>query len=166
MRLFQHTGYGTAWRLHGRCDQDGYALRKADSKDCRCKDRDKVNDGRSVNATMQLYDGAKPESQRQWKQSTKRRVWEEAEQVRREWLDSFDPTKIELKRLRLEEESPTASPLTECTLRVFEKAECGLRRDRRLRPPGSCRMFGVGSFIHSGGRASEGCSGVNSTHAE
>ena len=50
---------------------------------------------------MLLYDGAKPEGQRRWKQSTKRRVWEEAEQVSpREWLDSFDPTKIELKRLR------------------------------------------------------------------
>jgi hypothetical protein len=35
---------------------------------------------------MLLYDGAKPEGQRQWKQSTKRRAWEEAEQVRREWL--------------------------------------------------------------------------------
>jgi hypothetical protein len=26
-----------------------------------------------------------------WKQSTKRRVWKEAEQVRRDWLHSFEP---------------------------------------------------------------------------
>ena len=80
-----------------------------DSKDCRCKDKDKGNDWQKCKCvkTMLLYDGAKPEGQRQWKQSTKRRVWEEAEQVRREWLDSFDPTKIELKRLRMEKELKT-----------------------------------------------------------
>jgi hypothetical protein len=71
--------------------------------------KDKGNDWQKCKCvkTMLLYDGAKPEGQRQWKQSTKWRVWEEAEQVRREWLDSFDPTKFELKRLRLEKELKT-----------------------------------------------------------
>jgi hypothetical protein len=56
-----------------------------DSKDCHCEDKDKGNDWQKCKCvkTMLLYDGAKPEGQRQWKQSTKRRVWEEAEQVRR-----------------------------------------------------------------------------------
>jgi site-specific recombinase XerD len=82
---------------------------------------------------MLLYDGAKPEGQRQWKQSTKRRVWEEAEQVRREWLDSFDPTKIELKRLRMEKELKTV-PLEVAVekfledLRVNNRAEGTLAR--------------------------------------
>ena len=82
---------------------------------------------------MLLYDGAKPEGQRQWKQSTKRRVWEEAEQVRREWLDSFDPTKIELKRLRMEKELKTV-PLEVAVekfledLRVNNRAEGTLTR--------------------------------------
>jgi hypothetical protein len=49
-----------------------------DSKDCRCKDKDKGNDWQKCKCvkTMLLYDGAKLEGQRQWKQSTKRRVWE------------------------------------------------------------------------------------------
>jgi integrase len=52
-----------------------------DSKDCRCKDKDKENDWQKCKCvkTMLLYDGAKPEGHRQWKQSTRRRVWEEAE---------------------------------------------------------------------------------------
>jgi len=95
-----------------------------DSEDCRCKDKDRGNGWQKCKCvkTMLLYDGAKPEGQRQWKQSTKRRVWEEAEQVRRAWLDSFDPTKIELKRLRMEKELKTV-PLEVAVEKFLE--DCG-----------------------------------------
>jgi hypothetical protein len=104
-----------------------------DSKDCRCKDKDKGNDWHKCKCvkTMLLYDGAKPEGQRQWKQSTKRRVWEEAEQVRREWLDSFDPTKIELKRLRMEKELKTV-PLEVAVEKFLEDLRVNNRADGTL----------------------------------
>jgi hypothetical protein len=104
-----------------------------DSKDCHCKDKDKGNDWQKCKCvkTMLLYDGAKPEGQRQWKQSTKRRVWEEAEQVRREWLDSFDPTKIELKRLRMEKELKTV-PLEVAVEKFLEDLKVNNRAEGTL----------------------------------
>jgi hypothetical protein len=100
------------------------------SKECRCKDKDKGNDWQKCKCvkTMLLYDGVKREGQRQWKQSTKRRVWEEAEQVRREWLDSFDPTKIELKRLRMEKELKTV-PLEVAVEKFLEDLQVNNRAE-------------------------------------
>src|SRR5450631_3413515 len=104
-----------------------------DSRDCLCRDKDKGNGWQKCKCvkTMLLYDGAKPEAQRQWKQSTKRRVWEEAEQVRRAWLDSFDPTKIELKRLRLEKELKTV-PLEVAVEKFLEDLKVNNRADGTL----------------------------------
>jgi alpha-glucosidase (family GH31 glycosyl hydrolase) len=46
-------------------------LVRHDSKDCRCKDKDRGNEWQKCKCvkTMLLYDGAKPEGQRQWKRA-------------------------------------------------------------------------------------------------
>ena len=54
-----------------------------------------------------------------------------AEQVRREWLDSFDPTKIELKRLRMEKELKTV-PLEVAVEKFLQDLKVNNRADGTL----------------------------------
>jgi integrase len=52
--------------------------------------------------SLLLYDGA---TKRQRKVSAKTRSWEKAETKAREWLDQFDPVKVQLKMLQAEKEA-------------------------------------------------------------
>lgn len=73
-----------------------------------CKDRDKGADWRKCNCRKSIlrYDGA---TQKQSRVSAKTRSWSTAEDKAQEWLDQFDPLKLEIKRLKAEKEAKTVS---------------------------------------------------------
>jgi len=56
--------------------------------------------------SLLLYDGA---TQKQMRVSAKTRNWSVAETKAQEWLDQFDPLKLEIKRLKAEKEVKTVS---------------------------------------------------------
>ncbi|PYU58038.1 MAG: hypothetical protein DMG55_18035 [Acidobacteria bacterium] len=56
--------------------------------------------------SLLLYDGA---TKKQRKVSAKSRSWEKAEDKARQWIEQFDPVKVELKRLQAEKQSRTVS---------------------------------------------------------
>jgi integrase len=73
-----------------------------------CRDRDKGADWRKCDCRKSIlrYDGA---TQKQSRVSAKTRSWEKAEDAARDWLDQFDPLRLEIKRLKAEKEVKTVS---------------------------------------------------------
>jgi integrase len=69
-----------------------------------CPDRERGSDWKKCDCrkSLMLYDGA---TKKQLKVSAKTRSWEKAEGKAREWLEQFDPTKMELKKLQAEREA-------------------------------------------------------------
>src|SRR5438309_4570920 len=56
--------------------------------------------------------------------SAKTRNWSEAEKQAQAWLDQFDPTKMELRRLKAEKESKTVTIEEAVRKYLASKSEC------------------------------------------
>jgi integrase len=91
-----------------------------------CPDRERGTDWKKCGCrkSLLLYDGA---TKVQRKISAKTRSWEKAEAKAREWLEQFDPVKVELRRLQAEREAERGKAVK------IEQAVAGYIADMKFR---------------------------------